>query len=180
MFVEKCLREALMDYANGKDVMCFKDGDLKTAVSGGSLLDGKRFLVDLNDMPEEPEPVKEEPKKPEKPKPMKKPEKPEIKINYPSPQEKIDECLSQLSEANRERVQPLTETEAAIAIRLNNPYRLKQNRISRELGLTQSTISMHVKKLRRYFGNEVVDSGEIPFVRKKEDSDEEAISADVD
>ena len=177
LFVEKCLREALMDFANGKDVMCFKDGDLKTAVSVGSLLDGKRFLVDLDDVPEpEPEPVKEEPKKPEKPKPM----KAEVKINYPSPQEKINECLSQLSEANRERVQPLTETEAAIAIRLNNPYRLKQNRISRELGLTQSTISMHVKNLRRYFGSEVVDSGEIPFVRKKEDSDEEAISADVD
>lgn len=180
MFVEKCLREALMDYVNGKDVMCFKDGDLKTAVSVSSLLDGKRFLVNLNDMPEEPEPAKEEPKKPEKPKPMKKPEKPEIKINYPTPAEKIKECLDQLSEANRERVQPLTETEAAIAIRLNNPYRLKQNRISRELGLTQSTISMHVKNLRRYFGNEVVESGEIPFVRKKEDSDEETIPTDVD
>jgi hypothetical protein len=60
LFVEKCLREALMDYADGMDVMCFKDGDLKTAVSVGSLLDGKRFLVDLNDMPEEPEPVKKE------------------------------------------------------------------------------------------------------------------------
>ena len=76
------------------------------------------------------EPVKEEPKKPEKPKPMKKPEKPEFKIDYPTPAEKIKECLDQLSEANRERVQPLTETEAAIAIRLNNPYRLKQNRVS--------------------------------------------------
>ncbi len=179
LYIEKALRDALRDYADGKEVMVFQNGDITTAVSVGSLLDGKRFLVNDKDeaTEEKAEPVKQPKAEPPKaPKVPKKPKEEPIQktIISPTAQELIQEDLDQLSERSRELVQPLSETEAEIVVRWNNPYRMSQKKISQELGLSPSTICNKMKDLEGYFGVATIKSREVPFLRRREVPNEEA------
>ena len=176
LYIEKALRDALRDYADGKEVMVFQNGDITTAVSVGSLLDGKRFLVDDKPAEEKVEPVKQT--KAEPPKAPKAPKKPEEELVQktvisPTAQELIQEDLGQLSERSRELVQPLSDVEAEIVVRWNNPYRMSQKKISQELGLSPSTICKNMKNLEGYFDSATIKSREVPFLRRREEETNE-------
>lgn len=163
MLIEKSMEAALKAYLAGdaNDVLVYYEDNLQMERLS-NILKGAKFLVEQEKPDESPEKAKK--KAPEAPKKKMK-EEDENPSYSPEADEEIKRQLKVVGSAVP-AVQPLSPSEAEVAIRLNGG--MPQEQIAAELKMTHGNVSRIISKLKRYFGEEVIKKADIPLVRRKD------------